>query len=62
MITLYRIYDHTTQNILANAIPTLAQAQEVRVFLQQDAPGNELEIEEYTRATVKGMGRDPDLH
>ena len=63
MLTLYRIYDHTTQNTIANAIPTQAQAQEVLHFLQADAPGNTLEIEEYTQSTVKpGFGRDPDLH
>ena len=62
MTNLYRIYDHTTQNTLANAIPTLVQAQEVLMFLQQDAPQNELEIEEYRKDTVKGLGRDPDLH
>ncbi len=62
MTNLYRIYDHTTKNTLANAIPTLAQAQEVMMFLQQDAPHNELEIEEYRKYTVKGLGRDPDLH
>ena len=62
MTNLYRIYDHTTQNTLANAIPSLAQAQEVLMFLQQDAPQNELEIEEYRKYTVKGLGRDPDLH
>lgn len=62
MTNLYRIYDHTTQNTLANAIPTLVQAQEVLMFLQQDAPQNELEIEEYRKYTVKGLGRDPDLH
>ena len=62
MTNLYRIYDHTTQNTLANAIPTLVQAQEVLLFLQQDAPQNELEIEEYRKYTVKGLGRDPDLH
>lgn len=62
MTNLYRIYDHTTQNTLANAIPTLEQAQEVHLFLQQDAPHNELEIEEYRKYTVKGLGRDPDLH
>lgn len=62
MTNLYRIYDHTTQNTLANAIPSLEQAQEVLMFLQQDAPQNELEIEEYRKYTVKGLGRDPDLH
>ena len=63
MLKLYRIYDHTTQNTIANAIPTEAQAQEVLHFLQQDAPANTLEIEQYTQSTVKpGFGRDPDLH
>ena len=63
MLTHYRIYDHTTQNTLANAIPTVEQAQEVLYFLQQDAPSNELEIESYTVSAVKpGFGRDPDLH
>ena len=62
MIKLYRIYDHTTHNLLANGIPTLEQAHEVLHFLQQDTPGNELEIESYTTYTVKGLGRDPDLH
>ena len=62
MTNLYRIYDHTTQNTLANAIPSLAQAQEVMLFLQQDAPHNELEIEEYRKYTVKVLVRDPDLH
>lgn len=33
------------------------------MFLQADAPTNELEIESYTQSTVKpGFGRDPDLH
>ena len=49
-------------NILANGIGTLEQATEILFFCKQDAPGNEIEIEEYTRATVKGLGRDPDLH
>ena len=63
MLTLYRIYDHTTKNTLANAIPSHTQAQEVLMFLQADAPGNLLEIESYTSSTVKpGFGRDPDLH
>ena len=63
MITLYRIYDCTTKNTLANAIPSLEQATEVLYFLQQDAPTNELEIESYTQSAIKpGLGRDPDLH
>ena len=63
MITLYRIYDHTTQNTLANAIPSLEQANEVLHFLRLDTPTNELEIESYTQShTRPGFGRDPDLH
>lgn len=62
MITLYRIYDHTTQNTLANGIGSLDQATEVLYFLQQDEPDNNLEIESYTKSAVKGLGRDPDLH
>ena len=62
MIDLYRIYDHTEQNMLANAIPTYEQAYTVLGHLKLEFPTNELEIEHYTRATVKGLDRDPDLH
>ena len=62
MITLYRIHDHTTMNILANGIPTLEQATEVLYFCKQDVPNNDIEIETYTKSSVKGLGRDPDLH
>tara|TARA_Y100000389_G_scaffold179306_1_gene193212 strand:+ start:402 stop:590 length:189 start_codon:yes stop_codon:yes gene_type:complete len=62
MITLYRIYDHTTQNILANGIATLEQATEILFFCKQDEPKNEIEIETYAKPSVKGLGRDPDLH
>ena len=63
MITLYRIYDHTDKNTLANAIPTLEQAVEIVYFLKLNDPNNELEIESYTQSPVsKGFGRDPDLH
>ena len=47
MITMYRIYDHTSRNTLANGIPSLEQAQEVLHFLKLDEPANEIEIEEY---------------
>ena len=62
MITLYRIYDHTTQNILANGIGSLEQATEILFFCKQDEPTNDIEIETYTKPSVKGLGRDPDLH
>ena len=60
--TLYRIYDHTDKNTLANAIPTQEQAHEVLHFLKLEYPHNELEIESYRHTTVRGLGRDPDLH
>jgi len=60
-ITLYRIYDHTDQNTLANAL-TQEQADQVLHFLKLDLPNNNLEIEAYTHTPIKGLGRDPDLH
>jgi len=48
-ITMYRIYDSTSQNILANAIPSLKQAEEVVRLLQQDFPNDEMVIETYTQ-------------
>ena len=63
MITLYRIYDHTDKNTLANAIPEYDHAYTIWGFLKLDFPNNELEIESYTQSHVKpGFGRDPDLH
>lgn len=47
--TLYRLYDHTDRNTLANAIPTLDQAQAVLRLLQLEYPNNTIEIETYTR-------------
>jgi len=44
---LYRVYDHTTQNILANAL-TLEQASQVLKLTLVEAPGNDIEIESYT--------------
>lgn len=63
MITLYRIYDHTDKNTLANALPEYDHAYTILGFLKLDLPNNELEIESYTQSPVrKGFGRDPDLH
>lgn len=64
MVTYYRIIDRDRcGQILANAIPTHAQAEEVLHFLQKDYPELDLQIESYERSTVKrGFGRDPDLH
>ena len=63
MVTYYRIIDRLEcGQILAESIPTQEQAQEVLHFLQLDFPEAELEIETYTKSTVRGLGRDPDLH
>ena len=62
MITLYRILDHTEKNTLASGIPTLEQATEVLHFLKLEYPHNLVEIESYTKTSVRGLGRDPDLH
>ena len=63
MVTYYRVIDtDRCGQILANGIPTLEQAHEVLHFLKKDYPECELAIESYTRPTVKGLGRDPDLH
>ena len=63
MITLYRIYDHTDKNTLANALSEYDDAYTILSFLKLDLPNNELEIESYTQSLVrKGFGRDPDLH
>ena len=62
MITLYRIYDHTDKNTLANALSEYDDAYTILSFLKLDLPNNELEIESYTQSPVrKGFGRDPDL-
>ena len=50
MTTFYRIVDrnHTSQ-IVANRIPSLAQAQEILELLRQDYPNDDFEIETYTQ-------------
>ena len=63
MITLYRIYDATDNEILADHIDTYEQAHETLQLYQLQYPHDKLEIESYTRSSVKpGFGRDPDLH
>ena len=48
MQTLYRIVDITTQETLAQGIPTQALAQEQLELLELDYPHCFLEIESYT--------------
>ena len=63
LITLYRIYDHTQKETLANGIDNYEFAQQTLELYKLEFPGNELELETYTKNTVKpGFGRDPDLH
>ena len=62
MLDQYRIYDHTDKETLADSIDDYAFAEETLYLLQLQHPHHELEIEKYIRYTVKGLGRDPDLH
>ena len=63
MITLYRIYDATDNEILADHIDSYEQAHETLQLYLLQYPQNTLEIEQYTKSSVKpGFGRDPDLH
>ena len=61
MIDAYRIITSEGET-LADSIPSLEQAQEVLYFKQLDYPDVHLEIESYRKHTVRGLGRDPDLH
>ena len=63
IITLYRIYDHTQKETLANGIDNYEFALQTLELYTLEFPGNELELETYAKNTVKpGFGRDPDLH
>ena len=63
--TLYRIIDNRDNSLRENGIPSREDAVEtVAIYLQndRDASHDSYSIESYTVYTVKGMGRDPDLH
>ena len=62
MLTVYRIYDHTDSETLADGIGDASQAYETLQLYQLQYPTHELEVETYTKYTVRGLGRDPDLH
>ena len=63
MVTYYRIYDVTDNEILADKLNDLRQAYEVLELLRLQYPNNELTVEDYRYTSVKpGFGRDPDLH
>ena len=63
VITVYRIYDHTEQQTLANNIDNYEFALQTLELYTLELPGHELELETYTRKPLRpGFGRDPDLH
>lgn len=57
----YHIVDRDNQQIESN-IPTRAQAETYLEFLRDKYPHETYAIKETTIYTVKGLGRDPDLH
>ena len=61
MLTLYRIVIERTGVMLANGMDN-AQAYETHAHLQLDHPKEVLVIERYSVSSVRGLGRDPDLH
>lgn len=62
-VTAYRIVDCSDGNTtVANSLSSLEEARTALHFIQLDHPTHEFEIETYTRYTVQGLGRDPDLH
>ena len=61
MLTLYRIVVERTGDVVANSMSE-DEAQETHHFLELDHPQEVLVIERYSVSTVRGLGRDPDLH
>ena len=61
MLTLYRIVIERTGVMLANNMSE-HEAHETHHFLQLDHPQETLVIERYSVSSVRGLGRDPDLH
>ncbi len=61
MIDKYRIVIERTGETLACNMD-VDEAQETHHFLQLDHPQEVLVVERYSVSTVRGLGRDPDLH
>jgi len=59
---MYRVYDSTDNETLADGIDDYSFALETLHLLQLQYPQNHLDLEEYIKYTIKGLGRDPDLH
>ena len=60
--THYRVVDEELQQTVANAIGSYEEAYQIAEMYKQDYPRSTFQIETYTVYTVKGLGRDPDLH
>jgi hypothetical protein len=60
--THYRIVDEELQQTVANALGSYEEAYQIAEMYKQDYPKSTFTIESYTTYTVKGLGRDPDLH
>lgn len=61
MITYYRIVIERTGATLANNMSE-DEAHTTHHFLELDHPEETLVIERYSVSSVRGLGRDPDLH
>ena len=61
MIDKYRIVIERTGATLACNMD-VNEAQETHHFLELDHPQEVLVIERYSVSSVRGLGRDPDLH
>ena len=61
MIQKYRIVVERTGETIASMMDSV-EAHESYHFLQLDHPQEVLVIERYSVSTVRGLGRDPDLH
>ena len=62
MVTYWRIIDLTVDAIVAESLPDINFANETLSFLKRDNPTHKFEVVAYSKPTVTGMGRDPDLH
>ena len=61
MLKLYRIINSELETV-ANHLDSDRLAQEVLDYYRTNYPNDQFELESYTQSTVRGMGRDPDLH
>ena len=60
-IKKYHILDSTKKRVESN-LPDQTHVDTVIAFLKEQNPHEQYTVEEETVYTVKGLGRDPDLH